>query len=176
MAFEPGAVIGANLRLRRMLASGGMGSVWEADHLGLRTQVAVKLIADVLSVEPTVRKRFALEAEAAAQIRGPHVVQILDHGVTDQGIPYIVMELLIGESLGSRLKRVGRLDLAETFVIVNQTSKALARAHSLGFVHRDIKPDNLFLTESNDELFVKVLDFGIAKHRDPAMSMTRRAT
>src|SRR5206468_3420290 len=83
------------------------------------------------------------------------------------------MELLDGESLGTRLQRLDRIDLDETAVIVNQTSKALARAHALGFVHRDIKPDNLFLTESNDELFVKVLDFGITKRDDGSMRMTR---
>jgi serine/threonine protein kinase len=174
MGFEPGAIIGSNLRLVRMLAKGGMGSVWVAEHLRLKTQVAVKLIADILSFDPTVQKRFAFEAEAAAQIRSPHVVQILDHGTTDGGTSFIVMELLEGETLGNRILRVGRLALDETTAILAQTSKALARAHSLGFVHRDIKPDNVFLTESNDELFVKVLDFGIVKRReDKGISMTR---
>src|SRR5439155_14430303 len=80
-------------------------------------------------------------------------------------IPYIVMELLDGESLGSRLLRLGRLELDETAAIVFQTSQALACAHAVGFIHRDIKPDNIFLTESNGQLLVKVLDFGIAKRR-----------
>jgi serine/threonine-protein kinase len=168
-----GAIIGPNLRLVRMLAKGGMGSVWVAEHVRLKTQVAVKLVAELLTDDPTAQQRFSLEAEAAAQIRSPHVVQILDHGMASGGVPFIVMELLDGESLGARLRRVGCLGLDETTAIVNQTCKALARAHSLGFIHRDIKPDNIFLTESNDELFVKVLDFGIAKRRDEAMSMTR---
>src|SRR5579859_4562030 len=173
MGLQPGTFIGPNLRLRKLLAMGGMGSVWEADHQRLETRVAVKLIADVLLSEPNARRRFALEAEAAAQIRGPHVVQILDHGSTDQGVPFIVMELLEGESLGARLQRRGRIALDETAVIVQQTSKALGRAHELGFVHRDIKPDNLFLTDHDGELFVKVLDFGIAKRHGESMSMTR---
>jgi serine/threonine-protein kinase len=173
MGLEPGAIIGPNVRLGRLLAKGGMGSVWVADHLRLKTQVAVKLMAEVLSADPIIRKRFALEAEAAAQIRSPHVVQILDHGSTDEGILYIVMELLEGESLATRLQRVGRMDLGEVAAIVTQTSKALTHAHSLGFIHRDIKPDNLHLTESNGELFVKVLDFGIAKRHDRSISMTR---
>jgi serine/threonine-protein kinase len=173
MGLQPGAVIGPNLRLRKLLAVGGMGSVWEADHLRLKTRVAVKFIADVLLSEANAQRRFALEAEAAAQIRSPHVVQMLDHGSTDQGVPYIVMELLEGESLGACLQRRGRLELDETAVIVHQTSKALRRAHELGFVHRDIKPDNLFLTDSNGELFVKILDFGIAKRQGEPMSMTR---
>src|SRR5215471_14319924 len=119
MGLEPGAVIEPNLRLVRMLAKGGMGSVWVADHLRLKTQVAVKLIADLLTIDPTIQRRFTREAEAAAQIRSPHVVQILDHGSTDAGIPYIVMELLDGESLGKRLQRLGRLELDETTVIIN---------------------------------------------------------
>jgi serine/threonine-protein kinase len=173
MGLEPGAIIGPNVRLSRLLAKGGMGSVWAADHLRLKTQVAVKLVAEVLSADPIIRRRFALEAEAAARIRSPHVVQILDHGSTDEGILYIVMELLEGESLATRLQRVGRMELDEVAAIVCQTSKALMHAHSLGFIHRDIKPDNLYLTESNDELFVKVLDFGIAKRHDRSISMTR---
>jgi serine/threonine-protein kinase len=173
MGFEPGDVIGPNLRLVRMLAKGGMGNVWVAYHLWRGTQVAVKFISDVLNAGPVLQKRFALEAEAAVQVRNPHVVQVLDHGSTTEGIPYIVMELLDGETLGSRLARLGRIGLDETAVIVNQTSKALASAHSLGFVHRDIKPDNIFLTDSHDNLLVKVLDFGIAKRSDDGMSMTR---
>jgi serine/threonine-protein kinase len=173
MGLEAGTVIGSNLRLIRILAKGGMGSIWVAEHVRLKTQVAVKFIADLLSVDPTVQKRFALEAQAVAQIRSPHVVQVMDHGSTDEGTPYIVMELLDGESLGIRLLRLGRLELDETAAIVMQTSQALACAHAVGFIHRDIKPDNIFLTESNGQLLVKVLDFGIAKGQRQEHGLTR---
>jgi serine/threonine-protein kinase len=140
-----------------------MGSVWVADHLGLKTQVAVKFIAESVVQDPTVKMRFEREATAAAQIRSPHVVQIFDHGLAEDRIPYIVMELLEGESLGRRLDRMGALTPRETASIVGQVCRALSKAHANGVVHRDIKPDNLFLTDSDGELFVKVLDFGIAK-------------
>ena len=172
MPITAGTTIGHNVTLVRLLAEGGMGSVWVADHLGLRTQVAVKFIAADAATDGSMMARFSREASAAAQIKSPHVVQIFDHG-TANGIPYIVMELLEGESLGTRLSRTGRLDPRETSAIVTQVCRALSKAHSLGVVHRDIKPDNVFLTDSDGELFVKVLDFGIAKSTaDAALGMT----
>jgi serine/threonine-protein kinase len=163
MPLAPGTIVARNLRLVRLLAEGGMGSVWIADHLGLKTQVAVKFIAESVVQDPTVKMRFEREATAAAQIRSPHVVQIFDHGLADDRIPYIVMELLEGESLGRRLDRLGALSPREAASIVGQVCRALSKAHANGVVHRDIKPDNIFLTDSDGELFVKVLDFGIAK-------------
>jgi len=142
-----------------------MGSVWVADHLTLGTQVAVKFISRDLAAEPQMLTRFQREATAAAQIKSPHVVQVFDNGVTDDGQPYIVMELLHGEDLDVRIERLGRLSLAETLVVVRHTCKALAVAHRLGIVHRDIKPANLFVVDVEGEPFVKVLDFGIAKRR-----------
>jgi serine/threonine protein kinase len=163
MAHEPGTFIGPNLRLVRLLAKGGMGSVWVADHLGLHTQVAVKFIADDAAEDPMIKARFEREALAAAQLRSPHVVQIFDHGRTESGASYIAMELLDGETLGKRLMRLGALNARETVVIVGQVCRALSKAHAAGIVHRDIKPDNIFIIDSDGELFVKVLDFGIAK-------------
>lgn len=142
-----------------------MGSVWVAEHRSLNTRVAVKFVsAELVKAEPTVVERFTREAALAAQIKSPHVVQTLDHGVMNDGRPYIVMELLEGESLQQRLERVGPLGFDELRAVVTQTCKALGKAHRLGIVHRDIKPDNLFLTPDEDEPFLlKVLDFGIAK-------------
>lgn len=139
-----------------------MGSVWLATHLSLQTEVAVKFISLDLAKDENAQKRFTSEATSAAQIKSPHVVQVLDHGVT-AGRPYIVMELLEGEDLAARLTQRGGLSLSDTAEIVRQTAKALAAAHALGIIHRDIKPANIFLTRSADEVFVKVLDFGIAK-------------
>ena len=90
-------------------------------------------------------------------------MQVFDHGTTDDGIPYIIMELLSGQDLGERIKERGPLPLAEVSNLVGQTCRALARAHAAGIVHRDIKPSNIFISETDGELFVKVLDFGIAK-------------
>ncbi|MCC6522001.1 MAG: protein kinase [Polyangiaceae bacterium] len=163
MQLAPGMLVTPNVRLLRMLGEGGMGSVWAAEHTTLRTQVAVKFIASEGLGQPEVLARFSREAAAAAQIKSPYVVQTFDHGVTADGLPYIVMEMLEGEDLGARIFRLGRLDLPTTAEIVRQVGKALARAHKLGIVHRDIKPDNIYLTDTDGELACKVLDFGIAK-------------
>jgi serine/threonine protein kinase len=143
-----------------------MGSVWVAEHLTLRSRVAVKLIDPGLATSPDAVRRFEREARAAATLRSPHVVQVLDFGV-DAGSPYLVMELLQGESLGTRLARSGRLSLREALLVMNQLARAVTRAHAEGFVHRDLKPDNIFLVDEDNEFFVKVLDFGIAKALRP---------
>jgi hypothetical protein len=144
-----------------------MGSVWVADHLTLETQVAVKFVSPEVRDEggTGVLARFKREASSAAKIKSPHVVQTYDHGVMDDGTPYIIMELLEGESLASHIARSGPLNLTSAAAILRQIANALTDAHRLGIVHRDIKPDNIFLTRSADQLFVKVLDFGIAKQR-----------
>ncbi|MDC0741581.1 serine/threonine-protein kinase [Polyangium mundeleinium] len=151
------------MKLVRLLGRGGMGSVWIADHLGLKTQVAVKFVSDVHASDPATRMRFQREATSAAQIGSPHIVNIHDHGITGDGIPYMVMELLDGEDLSARIKRAGPLHLDEVAKIISQTCKALGKAHRLGIVHRDVKPSNIFLLDTEGDTFVKVLDFGIAK-------------
>lgn len=139
-----------------------MGAVWRAEHLLLRSQVAIKLISPELAATGEGLSRFLREAQAAASLRSPHVVQILDYGV-DEGTPYIAMELLDGESLGARLNRAGRLELAEVGRVFVQIGRAIARAHDAGIVHRDLKPDNVFIIRNDEEEVAKVLDFGIAK-------------
>ncbi|MEZ4310388.1 MAG: serine/threonine-protein kinase [Polyangiaceae bacterium] len=127
--------------------------------------MAVKFMSPPLAGPIDLVARFEREARAAAQIRSPHVVQIFEHGI-DGGLPFIVMELLEGEDLGARMRRVGRLPLAETARIVAAVCKALRRAHAMGIVHRDLKPANVFLArsgEEDDEEIVKVLDFGVVK-------------
>ena len=161
-AWGPGRVIAGRYRLAAQLGQGGMGSVWRADHLTLRSPVAVKLIDPEIANRAEILDRFQREAQAAATLRSPHVVQILDYGV-DEGVPYIVMELLEGESLASRLERVGRLSYGETARFVMHVARALGRAHEAGIVHRDLKPDNVFLVRNDDQEVGKVLDFGIAK-------------
>jgi serine/threonine-protein kinase len=160
--WGPGHIIANKYRLVRQLGRGGMGSVWAADHLALSSQVAVKIIDPAIAKNEEALTRFLREAQAAAALRSPHVVQTFDYGVHD-GVPYIAMELLEGESLAQRLDKVGSIPLEETAHILTQVGRAIARAHEAGIVHRDLKPDNIFLVRNDDEEIAKVLDFGIAK-------------
>src|SRR5262249_47649895 len=145
-----GTVIAAKYRLERPLAHGGMGSVWVARHIALDEPVAIKLITVSREQVADAEMRLQREAKSTARLRSPHVVQLLDYGV-DRGIPYIVMELLVGENLGSRIRRKGRLSLAAAASITEQIAKALRRAHKAGIIHRDLKPANVFLARIDDE-------------------------
>ena len=148
-----------------MIGRGGMGSVWEGRHTSLGSRVAIKFIDADHAASKEAQARFVHEAKAAARIQSRHAVQILDHGVTDDGHAYMVMELLVGETLDKRIARIGRLTLDQTAKIVGQICRALQRAHDGGIIHRDLKPDNVFLVRSpdEDEEIAKVLDFGVAK-------------
>jgi serine/threonine-protein kinase len=158
-----GTILAGKYALSRCLGEGGMGSVWAAEHLTLRSRVAIKLIHPQLAVNPMAETRFLREARAAATLRSPYVVGILDHGI-DDGTPYIVMELLEGESLAARLKRVGKLAPAETASLLGNVAYAMTKAHEAGIVHRDLKPDNIFIVRTEeDREIAKVLDFGVAK-------------
>ena len=164
------SVLAGKYRLVSLIGRGGMGSVWKAEHLGLRAPVAVKLIDQSIEMLPEALTRFHREAQAAASLRSPHVVQILDHGVDEAAqVPFIVMELMEGESLATRLERVTQLSAPETATIVSQVARALIRAHEAGIVHRDLKPDNIFLVKNEDDEIAKVLDFGIAKSKAHAI-------
>lgn len=164
MALSAGSVLGGNVVLERELGHGAMGTVWLAENRSLGSKVAVKVLRGAAHDAPSTRLRFEQEARAAARIDSPHVVRIFDYGVTDEGDPYFVMELLRGTDLRHRIQQTGPLSLAETATIVRQTCRALESAHRLDIVHRDIKPANVFILESGGEPFVKLLDFGIAKH------------
>lgn len=157
-------MVTANVRLLSPIGEGAMGEVWLAEHLTLETHVAVKFIhANVPANRDEAVARFRREAAVAAKIRSPHIVQVFDQGVMDEGTPYIVMELLEGESLEARLERVGRLTMRQTAQIVSQVAKGLRAAHKVGIVHRDIKPANIFLVPVEDGKLIKLVDFGIAK-------------
>ncbi len=189
MALAPGVMVTPHVRLVRKLGEGGMGTVWAAAHLRLESEVAVKFVDPLLiRKDPSLRTRFRCEATAAAKINSPHVVRVFDHGEMNDGSPFIVMELLEGESLADRLARAGPLRPRDVEELVVQLCKVLRLAHQHGVVHRDIKPGNLFLLgagpAANDEpfsdvrgdgedLFVKILDFGIAKevNREGAMTV-----
>ncbi len=161
----PGATISGRFRLDRLLGRGSMGSVWLARHLTLDVDVAVKFIDAAFRDQKDHRGRFALEAQAAARINSPHVVNVLDFGAEASGRLYIAMEYLQGEDVGKLLDRSGRLSAETTSRIVSHACRGLGRAHALGIAHRDVKPENLFLCgATEDEGFVlKILDFGVAK-------------
>lgn len=162
-------LVASKYELVGLIGRGGMGSVWEGRHVSLGTHVAIKFIESELAASAEARARFDNEARAAAALQTKHAIQIFDHGVTDDGKPYIVMEMLRGEPLDRRLARVGRLGPAEIARIVQQVCRALSRAHESGIIHRDLKPENIFLVRSPDEddEVAKVLDFGIAKFKQP---------
>jgi serine/threonine protein kinase len=154
-----------SVKLVRPLGEGGMGAVWVAEHLALRTQVVVKFIASGLKSNKEAQDRFSREAAAASQVKSPHVVQTFDHGITDQGVPYIVMELLEGRDLGQYLDHEAKMPSELVVEVMGQLARALDRAHERGIIHRDIKPGNIYLCDAgrSGEVFVKLLDFGIAK-------------
>ncbi len=164
--LRPDVVLARTLRLLRPLGRGGMGIVWAARHLRLDVEVAVKFIRpDRVAANPRLLQRFEREAKAAARITHPHVVRVMDYGAVDDVVPYIVMELLEGFSLTELLAHGGRLSLATARELVRQVGSALESAHGHGIVHRDIKPHNIFITQGSKDhrLYVKVLDFGVAK-------------
>lgn len=159
-----GALIDGQFQLERQLGAGGMGTVWAAHDLALGRVVAIKFMATDYFHDTQARQRFEREARMVGKIRSPHVVQVHRQGVTEEGVPYVVMEMLDGEDLSTRLANDGPCSLAETAQIVEQVCLALSRAHREGLVHRDIKPHNIFLVaEGAGRTFVKLLDFGIAK-------------
>jgi serine/threonine-protein kinase len=158
-------MVAEKYRLDALIGEGGMGSVWAATHLGLNQVVAIKFVSREFVRSAEALRRFDSEAKAAAQLRSRHVVQVYDTGTLTDGTPYIAMELLHGETLQSRVHGRGPIPLGEAVEILTQCCKALARAHSAGIIHRDIKPDNIFLTQPTEDegSIVKILDFGIAK-------------
>jgi eukaryotic-like serine/threonine-protein kinase len=169
-----GTVLGGKYRLQVKLGQGGMGSVWRAEHIQLRSPVAVKLIDPAIAEDAEALGRFMREAQSAAALRSPHVVQILDYGA-DRRTPYIAMELLDGESLAARLERISTLPPAETALAITHVARAMSRAHDAGIIHRDLKPDNVFIVRNDDEEVFKVLDFGIAKSQFGGLDATGNA-
>jgi eukaryotic-like serine/threonine-protein kinase len=163
-----GSIIAGKYRVLSMIGSGGMGTVWEGVHTSLGTRVAIKFIKPRFAEQPEARARFEIEARAAAKLKTKHAVHVYDHGITQDGLPYIVMEFLEGESLSDAIIGRGPLAPAEVASIIGQAARALSKAHAAGIVHRDMKPDNIILAKTDDPgdgapYVVKLVDFGIAK-------------
>lgn len=174
--FEPhaNAVVAHRYRLLHEIGRGGMGSIWKATDIDLEAPCALKFIVNPHTKPSELRARFVREARAVARLQTPHVVSI--RGVGEwEGALYIAMELLVGETLFSRLAHSKTLSPRETCRLVTQVASVLTIAHGEGIVHRDLKPENIWLW-SNGELFVKLLDFGVAKHALDEGSLLKTAT
>ncbi|HEY6101388.1 MAG TPA: serine/threonine-protein kinase, partial [Anaeromyxobacter sp.] len=164
-AFEPLSLVGTTLdgryELVAHLATGGMGAVFQARHVHLRKDVAVKVLRPDLTSSAEIVERFRREAEIASALEHDNIVRVTDFGRTPDAYLFLVMELLAGESLFDRLRREGSLSPEEAVPILWQVCAGLEAAHELGVVHRDLKPENVFLarTASGREV-AKILDFG----------------
>lgn len=169
MSPRVGVTLSGRYRLQRLIATGGMGQVWEAVDSRLGRRVAVKVLKQEFSSDPEFLERFRAEARIVAMLNHPGIAAVHDYGETDMDgegrTAYLVMELVNGEPLNSVLKRSGRLSLRHALDMLEQTGRALQVAHSAGLVHRDVKPGNILITPNGQ---VKLTDFGIAKAVDAA--------
>jgi serine/threonine-protein kinase len=159
-----GKVLGEAYQIVRLVGEGGMGRVYEARHLRLKERrFAVKVLHPELARDPEIVARFQREAESASSIGHPNVVDVYDVHKTHDGVPYMVGEFLEGQEFGSRLEQLGRIDVATAVHVARQVCRALSAAHKKGIVHRDMKPENVFLVDHDGQTSVKVIDFGISK-------------
>jgi eukaryotic-like serine/threonine-protein kinase len=169
MSARVGVTLSGRYRLQRLIATGGMGQVWEAVDSRLGRRVAVKVLKQEYSEDPEFVERFRAEARTVAMLNHPGIAAVHDYGETEidgEGrTAYLVMELVNGEPLNSVIKRTGRLSLRHALDMLEQTGRALQVAHSAGLVHRDVKPGNILITPTGQ---VKLTDFGIAKAVDAA--------
>src|SRR5262245_40888968 len=157
-----GQTLGKKFLVRRVIGTGGMGVVYEAEHLVTKKIGALKLLHRSFTSQPRVVERFLREASAAGRIGNAHIVETLDAGELPTGEPYMFMELLTGNPVRDLIEMRGRLSFSEARELVLQAAEGLAAAHAAGIVHRDIKPENLFLCKG-ERSYVKLIDFGISK-------------
>jgi serine/threonine-protein kinase len=161
--IPPGTLLAGKFRIERQLGAGAMGAVYAIHHELTRHRRALKLLhADVREV-PDIVRRFLNEASAAGRAGSAHLVETFDAGTLPSGEPYLVMELLEGETLTTLIERERMLDPALATELVAQAAEGIESAHGAGIVHRDLKPDNLFVTQRQGRPFVKILDFGVSK-------------
>jgi len=184
MADSPvteGQILAGKYRVEKVLGSGGMGVVVAAWHLELEQRVAVKFLHPLALERTDTAERFRREARSAAKIRSEHVARVIDVGIMEGGVPYMVMEYLEGHDISDEMQKHGMLPIADAIDFVLQAIEALAEAHAAGIVHRDLKPANLFIAHRADGTrIVKVLDFGISKSllggSVAELSLTRTST
>jgi len=166
VTLSTGELVSGKYRILRLIGDGGMGSVYEARHEQLGIPVALKFLRADIAERPGLAARFLQEARVSATLSSPHVAHVTDVDTAANGSPYLVMELLSGESLQSVLDRRGKLSRDEALDYAMQILVGLDTAHALGVVHRDLKPDNVFVTPSGGGPLLKLIDFGIAKLRE----------
>ncbi|MFO0653274.1 MAG: serine/threonine-protein kinase [Polyangiales bacterium] len=174
LQFDPGAVFGA-YEIVRKIGEGSFGVVYEALRLPLRKRVALKLLKPAVTLHPETIARFFREAEAAAQIQHPNIVEVFDCG-EHEGTPFMAMECLDGEALDHRLKRLKRLTTREAVDTLVPIVSAVAAVHARGIIHRDLKPGNIFIAHGPRGETPKLLDFGIAKVREATVELTRTSS
>jgi serine/threonine protein kinase len=163
-----GFVLSDKYRITREIGRGGMAAVYEAENVDIGKRVAIKVLAQELTSSTIVVERFLREARAAAAIRSPYICDIYDSGRLDDGRPFLVLELLEGDSLYERMTKVRIIDVETTLTVMTQTCRGLTKAHSANIVHRDLKPENIFITKDEEgRLLAKILDFGLAKFYAP---------
>jgi serine/threonine-protein kinase len=163
-----GFVLGDKYRVLRQIGRGGMGVVYEAEHIGIGKRVAIKLMLEKYAQDGEAIARFQREAQAAGRIGNAHIIDISDIGVAPDGRGFVVMELLTGSSLKDVIAE-GPMSPWRAIAIMKQVLRAVGAAHAKGIIHRDLKPDNIYLLDQGGEQreFVKLLDFGISKILDP---------
>jgi serine/threonine-protein kinase len=173
-----GRLVAGKYRVRKKLGKGGFGAVYEAEHVEIEKRVAIKTIDKAHAAVPERVARFKREARIAGSVESEHIVHVFDTGEDDELGLYMVMELLHGEDLASRLVRRGKLPPEEAVRIAWQAARGLAKAHAAGVVHRDLKPANIYLCAKDDrrgdsDVLVKVVDFGVSKLLGDKEQITR---
>jgi serine/threonine-protein kinase len=172
-----GDTVAGRYEVLRAMGSGAMGALYEALDTRVSRHVAIKFLSPRFAYDEAVRERFSREAHALGRIRHDHVCGVSDHGITGDGVPFIVMELLEGEPLSAVLDREGHLSPERAIHIMLEVLAALGAAHALGIVHRDLKPHNIFMTRTSmGDARAKLIDFGIAKFLDEDATMTQEGT
>jgi serine/threonine-protein kinase len=171
--LEPGQIFASRYRVLRCVAEGGMGAVFEAEHTAIERRVAIKLLFPHVVGVASARKKFELEARISARVNSPHIVEVLDAGFDESTkSPFLVMEMLEGQTLAARIYEQGPLAPREALHLLQQVAAGLEAAHAYRdpdgtprpIVHRDLKPENLFLVRTQEDgVSAKILDYGIAK-------------
>jgi serine/threonine protein kinase len=174
--FPAGHVFKDTYQVGRRLGAGGMGVVYEVTHLRVGRRLALKVLNPRSALDDQMVARFRREAQAAGRIGHPNIVAMVDFDQTADGIPFLVMELVEGESLERVLAREGALDVHRAVALVEQVAAALQAAHEQAVIHRDLKPENIMICREGKREVVKVLDFGLAKVLDAALTLTRKGT